>query len=215
MNVNIGSSTVEKIIDVTNGYLQKFIGPSIDEIGLCWSDNLKVWRLKNMLRNQEKVDKLIKEKGISTKQINLKVLFPYLENVSLEDDETLQDMWAKLFVNYVDTTRNLTVIVYPEILKQLSSDDVKLLELLTRYKEITWCNNTNSYFINNVEAKKTYQVSNYIESKNNLHRLGLIKSKHELGYGANIPFGDDDFYTFLSQTFLISDFGENFITACS
>lgn len=77
MNINIGSSTVEKIIDVTNGYLQKFIGPSTDEICLCWSDNLKVWRLKNMLRNQEKVDKLIKEKGISTKQINLKVLFPY------------------------------------------------------------------------------------------------------------------------------------------
>ena len=117
--LNLKSSTIEKSLDLAKDFLQKLIGPSVDELGLLFSDNVKLWRLKNQIRNLEKVKKIVDEEKIDIKQVNLKVLIPYLEGVSLEDDETLQDLWAKLFTNYIDTSKNLTINVYPNILKQL------------------------------------------------------------------------------------------------
>lgn len=85
-------------------FLQKLIGPSVDELGLLFSDNVKLWRLKNQIINIEKIKKIIDKEKIGIKQVSLKVLIPYLEGVSLEDDETFPDLWAKLFTNYIDTS---------------------------------------------------------------------------------------------------------------
>src|SRR5690606_2679085 len=68
---------------------------------------------------------------IKLKQVDLKVLVPYLDNVSLEEDETLQDLWANLMANYVDASKNLTTTVYPGVLSQLSSEEVRMLSVLS------------------------------------------------------------------------------------
>ena len=37
-------------LDLAKEFLQKLIGPSVEELGLLFSDNVKLWRLKNQIR---------------------------------------------------------------------------------------------------------------------------------------------------------------------
>jgi hypothetical protein len=207
--LNIKSSTIEKSLDLAKDFLQKLIGPSVDELGLLFSDNVKLWRLKNQIRNLEKVKKIVDEQKIDIKQVNLKVLIPYLEGVSLEDDETLQDLWAKLFTNYIDTSKNLTINVYPNILKQLSTNEVTILRFLQ--------SNGNKLIFRGYKATKEIKFTS--EELANLERLGLIKETIEISqYGGDIDESTGqwkwDFEELASGEFYITDFGSEFLNAC-
>ena len=207
--LNIKSTTIDKSLDMAKGFLQKLIGPSIDELGLLFSDNVKLWRLKNQIRNLEKVKKIVEEEKINIKQVNLKVIMPYLEGVSLEDDETLQDLWANLFANYIDTSRNLTINVYPNILKQLSTNEVTILRFLhSNGNKLTF-----KGLWKNVEIQFSY------EELANLERLGLIKETLEISqYGGNPDESSGqwkwNFEELSSGEFYITDFGFEFLNAC-
>jgi Abortive infection alpha len=207
--LNLKSSTIEKSLDLVKDFLQKLIGPSIDELGLLFSDNVKLWRLKNQIRNLEKVKKIVDEEKIDIKQVNLKVLIPYLEGVSLEDDETLQNLWAKLFTNYIDTSKNLTINVYPNILKQLSTNEVTILRFLQ--------SNGNKLTFKGYNANKVIKFTS--EELSNLERLGLIKETLEISqYGGDIDESTGqwkwDFEELASGEYYITDFGFEFLNAC-
>lgn len=207
--LNLKSSTIEKSLDLAKDFLQKLIGPSVDELGLLFSDNVKLWRLKNQIRNLEKVKKIVDEEKIDVKQVNLKVLIPYLEGVSLEEDETLQDLWAKLFTNYIDTSKNLTINVYPNILKQLSTNEVTILRFLQ--------SNGNKLTFKGYNANKEIKFTS--EELANLERLGLIKETLEISqYGGDIDESTGqwkwDFEELASGEFYITDFGFEFLNAC-
>lgn len=207
--LNLKSSTIEKSLDMAKDFLQKLIGPSVDELGLLFSDNVKLWRLKNQIRNLEKVKKIVDEEKIDIKQVNLKVLIPYLEGVSLEDDETIQDLWAKLFTNYIDTSKNLTINVYPNILKQLSTNEVTILRFLQ--------DNGNKLTFKGYNANKEIKFTS--EELANLERLGVIKETLEISqYGGDIDASTGqwkwDFEELASGEFYITDFGIEFLNAC-
>jgi hypothetical protein len=207
--LNIKSSTVEKSLDLAKGFLQKLIGPSVDELGLMFSDNVKLWRLKNQIRNLEKVKKIVEEQQINIKQVNLKVVIPYLEGVSLEEDETLQNLWANLFANYIDSAKNLTINVYPNILKQLSTNEVKILDFMRNSKST----------VNFSGFRKTSDILFNEEEIANLQRLGLIKEELEFSqYGGD--YADNGQYRWKieeigSGRYYISDFGGEFLGACA
>lgn len=208
-DLNIKSSTIEKSLDLAKDFLQKLIGPSVDELGLLFSDNVKLWRLKNQIRNLEKVKKIVEDGKIDIKQVNLKVLIPYLEGVSLEEDETLQDLWANLFTNYIDTSKNLTINVYPNILKQLSTNEVTILRFLQ--------SNGNKLTTSGYKTNKEINFTS--EEIANLERLGLIKEVLEISqYGGNIDDSTGqwkwDFEELASGEFYITDFGFEFLNAC-
>ncbi|KQN32358.1 hypothetical protein ASE92_17275 [Pedobacter sp. Leaf41] len=97
----IESESLVETAKTANGILTKLIGPAAEEWGGIISDNLKPRRLKNQIRNLKKVQQIVQDEGLKLRNVNLKVLFPYLENVSLEEDESLQNMWANLFTNYL------------------------------------------------------------------------------------------------------------------
>ena len=111
-------------------------------MGLLLSDNVKVWRLKNQIRNLNKVEQYVKTRGINVKKVNLK-LFPYLEGVSMEEDDKLQDVWARLMTNYIDSKKNLSLTVYPNILKQLWTNEVNILEYMRVHHRIDIEKNKN------------------------------------------------------------------------
>lgn len=201
-DINIKSSTIEKMLDLIKGFLEKAIGPSVEELGQKMSDNLKMRRLENQLKNLEKAKNIAEINNVSIKQINLKALFPYLEGVALEEDESLQKMWANLFVNYIDTNKNLTLTVFPDILKHLSSNEVNMLTFMsTNYGRIQispWNKATIDY------------PSNYtLEEMGNLARLGLIReeSNFSLYDGSKIE-------ELKPENYYLTEFGESFLNAC-
>lgn len=100
---NIKSSTIEKGPELAKDFLGRLINPTAEEVGLLISDNIKYFRFKNQVRILLKTKDYVEKKNIKIKEIPIKILVPLLENASLEDNDSLQNKWANLLVNMIDT----------------------------------------------------------------------------------------------------------------
>lgn len=217
---NLKSSTIEKGLDLVKSFLEKAIGPAFEEFGATLADNLKIRRLKNQLKNFQKAKKIAEEANIAIRQINLKALVPYLEGVSVEEDESLQEMWANLFVNYIDPQKNLTICVYPDILRQLLTEEVTILRQMQQ--------NSKSNRIRVMRRSLHGQMQEpfaYVDQLTNLARLGIIEGipkykseKSEFERMGRIGKAERDEYRIKQLSpdyYMITDFGEQFLDACS
>lgn len=202
--VDITSTAVEKAIDAAKDFLQKLVGPSIEEMGLLLSDNVKVWRFKNQIRNINKVKAIVDKQKVNVKRPEMKVLVSYLEGVSLEEDETLQDMWANLFTNYIDTDIILTLTVYPSILKQLSTTEVAILKHMDEYRKLHYRND--------------WHIIKSDGAIGNLERLGLIRNELKLStynqHTNDDGHSDLDIEEIGSDYYYLTSFGSDFVNAC-
>jgi len=168
--IDLKSSTIDKGLDLVKGFLEKAIGAAVTEIGETLADNVKLRRLKNQIKNFQKAKKIAEDSKIDIKQINLKALVPYLEGVSLEEDEVLQGIWANLFVNYIDSNKNLTINVYPDILRQLSTEEVSILKQMQA--------NSKRNRIRVMSRSLHGQMQEpfvYFDQLTNLERLGIVE----------------------------------------
>lgn len=126
--IDITSTAVEKGIDLAKDFLDKLIMPAVEETGLLIKDKVTIWKFKNQVKTLTKAKKVCDENGISPKTISLKLLCPLLDNAALEEDEILQDKWAVLLSNLVDSDQNIENHVFPYILGQISTNEFLFLE---------------------------------------------------------------------------------------
>ncbi len=126
--VDVTSTALEKGVDLAKGFIDRLVNPSIEELGLLVRDQVSFWRLSNQIKILSRAKVLCEESGISIKAISPKLLCPYLENASLEDDATLQEKWANLLISMVDSRKNVQNHVFPYVLSQLSKDEYLFLE---------------------------------------------------------------------------------------
>src|ERR1039458_8914342 len=94
--IDVTSTALEKGIEVAKGFVDRLVNPSIEELGLLMRDQVSLWRFKNQVNILNKAKSICEKNNITTKSISPKLLCPYLENASLEDDIFLQDKWANL-----------------------------------------------------------------------------------------------------------------------
>lgn len=126
--INITSTVVEKGIDLVKNFLDKLIIPAVEETGLLLRDKVTYWKFKNQVRMLNKAKSYCEKNNISPKTISLKVLCPLLDYSALEEDENLQDKWAILLANMVDSEQNIENHVFPYTLSQISSNEFELLD---------------------------------------------------------------------------------------
>ena len=125
---DVSSTAVEKSLDIAKNFVDKLVLPSTEELGLLLRDQISLWRFNNQIRILNKAKLICEKNDISVKAIPPKLLCPYLDNAALEDDDELQDKWANLLVNMVDSQQNIQNHVFPYILSQLSKDEFNLLD---------------------------------------------------------------------------------------
>jgi hypothetical protein len=189
--IDITSTAVEKGLDLVKGFLEKLTGATIEETGLLIADNIKLIRFKNQLKILTKAQKIVQESDINVKQISLKALVPLLEYSSLEDDETLQDKWTNLLVNFIDSNEKYESTIFPFILNQLSSNEVLELERIFEIDLLTF----DSIKLSGIETS-------------NITRLGLIaRVISEDGF----IFTEDEISPIYYN---ITDLGNEFIKCC-
>jgi hypothetical protein len=126
--IDITSTAIEKGFDIAKDFLDKLILPSIEEVGLLMRDKITYWKFKNQVKILNKAKSYCDRNNISTKAISLKILCPLLENAALEENEEMQDKWAILLSNLVDSHQNIENHVFPYILSQLSINEFKEIE---------------------------------------------------------------------------------------
>lgn len=186
--LNITSTLVEKGLDGIKSFAEKLVGGAIEEAGLLLTERVRLRRLKNQIKILEKAQKIAEDANMDIKQINLKILVPLLEYSSLEEDETMQDMWAKLLSNYADSTKRYTSTIYPFILNQIMIEDINYLVGIRGFKQRQY---------------KQFEVSGVTIA--NLTRLGLI---HEISTAGFVYDGERPIY------YAITELGIDFLNAC-
>lgn len=204
---SLESAAFDKSAETAQGIFNKLFGPAFEEYGLMFRDNIKVRRLNNQLRNLQKIKKIVSDHNITLKQVDLKVLVPYMDHVSLEENEALQDMWANLMANYVDAAKVLATTVYPSILSQLSTEEVRIMNELRKGSAM-------SYYSLFPEWK------DYIDRQPllNIIRLGLVEEVYEIDQSEKlnriyrIPELEVKYKT--TNKFRLTEFGRSLLIAC-
>lgn len=127
-DLNIKSSTIEKGIELAKDFLDKLIMPAVEETGLLIKEKVTYWKFKNQVKILNKAKEYCEKHGVEPKTISFKILVPLLESSALEEDEMLQDRWAILLTNMVDSEQNVENHVFPYILGQVSTNEYLFLE---------------------------------------------------------------------------------------
>jgi hypothetical protein len=129
--LNIKSSTVEKGLELAKEFLVKLIGPTVEEFGMLVGDNVKYLRFKNQVKILLKAKAYVEKRNLNVKEIPVKILVPLLENSSLEENTELQDKWAIMLTNMVDSELNLQNHIFPYLLGQISIQEFNQLKKLS------------------------------------------------------------------------------------
>jgi hypothetical protein len=126
-----------EIAERVGGFVAKVIGPASNQVGGILEDWTRYFRYKNLLAIADKVENIHASRKIEGKTIPIppRVAIPMLESASLEDDETLQEVWARLIANSTDP--HFTAALHPgyiEIVRQMSPDEAIILSSFLKLK---------------------------------------------------------------------------------
>jgi len=92
------------IANVLGGFFHKVVGGGLIQLGAAFEDWAGTYRHLNALKLAEKVHQEHVKRNILGKAVPIPPCLgiPLLQRAFLEDDETLQRMWAGLIVNATD-----------------------------------------------------------------------------------------------------------------
>lgn len=110
-------------------FLGKLLGPAAEEAGLMLGDTLRLLRFKREVKILNEAKEFLRARGAEPTPVPLRILTPILEAGSLEENDSMATRWAALLATAADLTRKEEVLPsFPDILKQLSSLEARILE---------------------------------------------------------------------------------------
>jgi hypothetical protein len=189
-------------------------GPAGELVGML-EDHLKVVRFERQVKLWGRVRNILTEKGMDgpTRGIALNIGLPILENATLEEDDDLQEVWARLLVNGGDADSGIELRrAFVSVLAEMSAFDVRNLaqiELAVKLNTESgpigvWTYELPTGAIPYVHGDQDKNPSHEVEiSLSNLDRLGCLIS---LDQPPQIPG-----YRLVDLT----PFGRAFIEACT
>lgn len=122
--------TVEKTFHGVEGFLKSVCLPALDEVGLMFKDQVRYWRLNNVLRILEKAKgKLHFDNEQLQIQAHPRVALAIIENGSLNDNDEVQELWAGLFASScTESGQDDQNLIFVDLLKQLTVAEAKILK---------------------------------------------------------------------------------------
>jgi len=123
-----------KVADAATSFGGIFKGPITELIG-CVEDKFKYVRWERRQALILKAETFMKQRSLPapTRVLPLPFAVPLLTHAILEEDDELQETWAKLLVNAGDASTPIELrTAYVEILAGMSAFDVKNLSLMAR-----------------------------------------------------------------------------------
>ncbi len=177
------------------GFVAKYIaGPLEEGVGI-FHDRLKYMRWERQVRLMQRADDFMRQSGLTapTRPVPLKLAIPIIQGATLEDDDELQDRWARLLVNAANAdSKKVIHRSFIGILEQLSSLEARILDTMyalsfddARHAGISTDKLPDSARILVEEDRKTLQQPpEYIAiALGNLVRLGCAKAPGTWGGG--------------------------------
>ena len=197
------------------GFISRYISGSLEQGMGIFEDKLKYMRWERQQRLMLRAEKFIKEIGLQspTKAIPLKLAVPLLEGASLEEDDELQDLWARLLVNSANAESGIDLKrVYIDILERLTPIEAQILSAVYSlpFEEIQH------------EGVLTAELPNKATPANEKQKDGAVEPSEEVklaiaslsSIGCLSPaktWGGGEIFSWVSPTVL----GRNFVKACT
>lgn len=126
------AETGGKVIDASTGLGRIVKGPIEELVGII-HDRVKVVRWQRQLALIDKAEAIMKARQIQvpTRVLPLPFAVPLLGNAMLEENDELQETWARMLVNAGDASTDMELrTAYVEILRGMTAFDVKNLSAL-------------------------------------------------------------------------------------
>jgi hypothetical protein len=194
------AKTAGKVIDLTSdlgAYLGKVVGgvPS-DLVGLLGGDYVGQLRIRNLDKCVRKTKKIIEERNTETEPVSLTIAVPILKAAENESREELQNLWARLLANAMDSKRSATVrLEFIQIIQQLNPLDAMILDHLNQTDRSAVINTRDVLMSRYQLPESTVIVS--------LQHLTTLQLAHRADQGGGVP-----------QRFAISYLGTELCQAC-
>jgi len=115
------------------GFISRYVAGPIEQGMGIFEDKLKYMRWERQVRLMQRAEQLLREAGLSgpTRPVPLKLAVPLLEAASLEDDDYLQDLWARLLVNAANGSSRINLQrAYISVLEQLTPFEAAILQMI-------------------------------------------------------------------------------------
>lgn len=132
--LDVGASEIaNEVAGGSRGALRRVFGSALTEFGEMLADSVKLWRFRNLLRIREKVDRIVQERDIpedAFRALPFGESMRTIEAASQEDENDVQELWARLIVKAAEADCPKINKLHVEILSSLSPADTALLELL-------------------------------------------------------------------------------------
>lgn len=211
------AKTTGKAIDTVNGlgkFISKYAAGSMEQGFGIIEDKLKYIRWERQLRLMNKAEEFGKSLGFEepSRQIPLKIFIPLVQAATLEEDDYLQDLWAKLLINFssenskVDISRS-----YVDILERISPLEAKILEKIysINFEEMQH----QGVLTKDLPFKASLAVENIEESSpENIDVVLAISNLSRLGCLTTVrTFGGGEAFSVVNPTVL----GKYFVEACT
>ena len=122
------TGTALEIAKKAGPFLKRVFGPLVENAVGIASDRLGYYRLTQFYLLLDKTEKLLADRGVDApKSVPPKLAVPLLEAATIEDDEGLHDLWARLLANAMDPNAPEIKRSFIGILKEFEASDAKLL----------------------------------------------------------------------------------------
>jgi len=197
------------------GFISRFVSGTIEQGMGIVEDKLRYIRWERKIRLKLKAEEFLKQQGLTNpnRPIPLKNAVPLLEYATLEEDNYLQDMWARLIVNGTNDSTGINIErSFIEILAQISSLEAQVLETVyslpfekTRHVGVvTGKLPVEATIAMKNPGKELKEPSKEIQlSLANLARIGCLRFP--------LTYGGGEIFTTIKTTLI----GKEFVMACS
>lgn len=136
------AKAAQKAIDAAHGFggfIERIIGPAADELGYTLRDRAALMRLNQRNKIFFDIKRRVEAREIHPdvlKELPFSEAVRFIESSSTENEDAVQDLWARLVTNAVDPKAGVSIKkIYTDLLKSLSSPEVFLLDLLWKVEE--------------------------------------------------------------------------------
>lgn len=162
--------------------LSDIFGLATESFGI-FTDKIRARRKINQLKLTKKIQEEAKSLNLTVEQfasIDLRELAVIEQHAILEEDETLQSMWAKLIVDSVSNNEDKDNLTFMNILKEITSLQAKILkfyyEVIINKREIPSLDKVLKAVIAKNEILKRLNIDEdrFAFNISSLMKLGLI-----------------------------------------
>jgi hypothetical protein len=205
------ADAAKALINATSNGLSFVSEPLRELIGMA-TDTLAVKRFERKVRLVQRAQRFLSDNGVQmpTKAIPLSFSVPLIEHASVEENDDLQDIWARMLANAADAGSQVEMrTAFVNMLSGMTAFDVTILALIHKIEPTTTSGSVYTGNFPDSDSQKDdgnrpgFTREDVAVSLGNLARLGCISPG--VGFGGPLIFSHIN----------LSPLGKAFIRSCT